>query len=398
MRGRVWIGVSLALNVFLAAWLWQSRSTAPIEPESPPPLVLTNTTQTVVRTNTVVRRQNFVWSDVESDDYYTYIANLRLIGCPEATIRDIIVADVNLQFARRRSTELVTPQQQWWRSTPDPGILQAATDAALALERERRDLLTELLGPDWESAEYPFPSAFTLSSLDGPVLGGLSTEVKAAVHQVERQQQDRIQSYLAQAREEGGPVDELALARIEYETRQALASLLDPEALEEYLLRYSSTAANLRASLTDIQVSPAEFRTLFTALDAGDTPPPAATATDNVKARQEQNEAALRQVLGDDRYEAYRLNQDPLYQQARAIAAETGLPDSKILPLAAIVRLTEEEELRIRSDPALDADQRLEQLQATHAAQRESLRALLGDQAYERYLEKRPTLWENSEP
>src|SRR5437879_11925524 len=52
-------------------------------------------------TNIVLRRQFFSWRSVESDDYPTYVANLRDIGCPEQTIRDIIIADVNLLYSRR---------------------------------------------------------------------------------------------------------------------------------------------------------------------------------------------------------------------------------------------------------------------------------------------------------
>ena len=43
------------------------------------------------------------WQMVESEDYKNYIANLRAIGCPEETIRDIIIADVNKLFAARQS-------------------------------------------------------------------------------------------------------------------------------------------------------------------------------------------------------------------------------------------------------------------------------------------------------
>src|SRR5262245_29491094 len=35
------------------------------------------------------------WSSIESSDYKQYIANLRAINCPEQTIQDIIIADVN---------------------------------------------------------------------------------------------------------------------------------------------------------------------------------------------------------------------------------------------------------------------------------------------------------------
>ena len=105
-----------------------------------------------IKTNVVVRRLHFKWEDVESDDYPTYVANLREIGCPESTIRDIIVADVNQLYAKKQANEIVSPDQQWWRSEPDPALVQTASKKLDALEKERRDLLTSLLGPGWETS------------------------------------------------------------------------------------------------------------------------------------------------------------------------------------------------------------------------------------------------------
>src|SRR5581483_11295145 len=51
-------------------------------------------------TNTVTKTVD--WRSVESEDYKKYIANLRATGCPEETIRDIIVAVVNKPFESRK--------------------------------------------------------------------------------------------------------------------------------------------------------------------------------------------------------------------------------------------------------------------------------------------------------
>jgi hypothetical protein len=48
----------------------------------------------------------FRWSQLEAKDYPTYIANLRAIGCPEQTIREIVVADVDDLYAPRRGALL----------------------------------------------------------------------------------------------------------------------------------------------------------------------------------------------------------------------------------------------------------------------------------------------------
>lgn len=46
---------------------------------------------------------SFRWSQLESINYFTYVANLRAIGCPEQTVRDILSADVDSLYARRRA-------------------------------------------------------------------------------------------------------------------------------------------------------------------------------------------------------------------------------------------------------------------------------------------------------
>ncbi len=41
------------------------------------------------------------WSQLESSDYQTYVKNLRRIGCPEATLRAIVAADVDSVYQER---------------------------------------------------------------------------------------------------------------------------------------------------------------------------------------------------------------------------------------------------------------------------------------------------------
>ena len=100
MRWRVLILASACVNVaLLAAWLSARKSAASIAST----IGASTNAPAKSRTHVVVRRQLFTWSEVESEDYPTYIANLRDIGCPEQTLRDIIIADVNALFAKRRN-------------------------------------------------------------------------------------------------------------------------------------------------------------------------------------------------------------------------------------------------------------------------------------------------------
>src|SRR5256885_4732142 len=158
MRWRSSDLVLLAVNLGLAAGWWISTRQ---HPSNATALGDGAVSMASARTNFVVRRQIFSWRDIESADYPTYILNLRNIGCPEQTVRDIIIADVNALYSLRRATNLVTSEQQWWRPEPDPAVLQATAEKSRALEDERRALLTRLLGTNWEAGDMvslPRPS------------------------------------------------------------------------------------------------------------------------------------------------------------------------------------------------------------------------------------------------
>src|SRR5262249_48270219 len=51
----------------------------------------------------VSNRPSWNWRQLESEDYRTYIKNLRSVGCPEQTVRDIVSADLFQGFAARRA-------------------------------------------------------------------------------------------------------------------------------------------------------------------------------------------------------------------------------------------------------------------------------------------------------
>lgn len=336
MRWRVLLILSVLANVALAAGILVSHrrsaalhNTASVEEPN----------VALVKTNVVVRRQFLSWSHVESPDYPTYIQNLRSIGCPEQTIRDIIIADVNALYAKRRANEILTPEQQWWRSEPDPDVIKLAADKLIALDDERRALLTKLLGPDWEGGDLtslPRPSRQSIA-LDGPVLGPLTADTKQAVENISARAQDRMQAYLASVRSAGKNPDPAEMARLRQQTRQELAGVLAPDQLEEYLLRYSQSANDLRADLGKLKYFNAtqdEFRAIFRATDSldeqiqllGDGTDPVTTAQRN--SLEQKRDDALKLALGPDRFQQFQKLQDPLYRQAMAAAVQSGNPGS----------------------------------------------------------------------
>jgi hypothetical protein len=338
MRWRFLALVSVGVNVLLAAlWLFTPHRT---HREPAAPGISTSQSAGLVQTNYVVRRQLFSWQEIESSDYATYIANLRDIGCPAQTIRDIIIADVNALYARRRATDpdLITPEQQWWLSEPDTNALQIAVRKIRGLDEDRRALLARLLGPNWETGDMislPRPSRRGIA-LNGPILGNLPADTKQAVQEINARSQERLQALLDKLQEDGKPADPLELAKLRQQTRNELAAVLAPQQLEEFLLRFSQGANSLRTELGQLRyfkATPDEFRAIFRATDSLDQRIELIEGNDSNaqlarKSLEDQRQNAIRIALGPKRYEEYRRLHDPLYRQAVATAEDAGTPDA----------------------------------------------------------------------
>ncbi len=371
MRWRVLILVSACVNVaLLAAWLSARKSAASIAAS----IEASTNAPAKSRTHVVVRRQLFTWSEVESEDYPTYIANLRDIGCPEQTLRDIIIADVNALFAKRRND--LPP-------SPDPVL---AASSLKKLDDERRALLTSLLGPNWEPADAKMIASTRPVgiSFDGAVLEGLSSEVKVALLAIMTDSKTRMDALYAIAEKEGRDPTATEIAVIENQTRAELKKILTATQLEEFLLRNSRSAIELRtelASLRHFDTTAAEYRALFRigeqfdqqiALLAGKTD---ANSVRIRKSLEDQRERAIKQALGAGRYDLFTKLHDADYQTAFAQARDAGEPGS-VGTIFELNRATQEELDRLRASSNMTDAQfaiaakriELEQLKATAEA------------------------------
>lgn len=366
MRWRLAALFSLGVNLLLiVAWLVASRRTAARFAAMNGPAV---DSSGAPKTNYLVRRLPFTWRQLESQDYGVYIANLRDIGCPEQTIRDIIIADVDALYARRRATELLTSEQQWWRTQPDPEVVRVASQKAQALESERRALLSKLLGISWESGDMvniPRPSRAGIL-LDGAILGVLPNETKLAIQDVNTRSQERLEQYVEAQRQLGREPEANVLARLRQQTRDDLAKILGPPQLEEFLLRFSQNANDMRAEFGTLQYfnpTQEEFRQVFRATDTldqkiqllGDATDPSSVS--QRKDLQDQRENAIKIALGPKRYEEYRMLHDPLYRDAVAAAQEAGTPEA-VATIYAVNLAAAAEQNSILSNPNLTAEQR----------------------------------------
>ena len=388
MRARTILLVSIVLNVALGAALLTWLATAPRNiPRVVRPLnaaALSTNNIRIIKTNILVRPHTFTWQEVESPDYAVYVENLRAIGMPDATVRDIIVADVDQIFAARRRANAAQQDVEWWRSTASVEAQTNALARAHALDAERAALLTRLLGPDWDKGRSEFETVPL--ALAGPVLSSMSDELKASVQSIAERSTKRMRDYLGAKQSSGEAVSAVELARLREETRQQLAAILSPLQLEEFLLRYSENAVRLREELNGFEATPEEFRALFRATDSidrdiqlrysGDRP-----ADQRQRAALElQRFAAVQKAVGVERFNDYQMARDPAYQESVATAREVGGGPEVAQSLYEIKIATAEELARIRNDASLTGEQKQQLMRETELEQMRARALALGEQ------------------
>jgi plasmid stability protein len=344
------------------------------------------------RTNFQVRYKNFTWQMVDSTNYVEFVNNLRVIGCPEGTIRDLLVSDIGRIYSRRKLAEVVYPNYQWWRSDPDPEAERAAAAKMQSLDAERRSLLTSLLGTNWEVETKEAIAARGGITLTGPILGDMTNQTKQAALDIIVAAQQKIDAYQEQQRLLGSPVDPMQMVRLREEPLAPLAAIMTQEEYGEFALRYSPAAQQLRERMRGVNLAPAQFSDLFNALNGILGQPAfyyAGTDAPLLKQQQQlqaQSEAVIKETLGAPAYSALQLTQDPLYRSAQAVAQQLNIPASSIMPVYEINRATQAEMTRIRNDASLSNDEKVEALSQTQVEQQQTLQQILGPEAFQRWL------------
>lgn len=406
MNAKVLLILSVVLNLALGAALLRPKPAEPPAPApvaapldaakaSPTALVPKPRTVTQVVTNTVA--QKFDWNAVESADYKKYIANLRSIGCPEETIRDIIKADVNKLFEARRK-ELAGPKKkfEFWK----PGAMMGATidpertEKERALNKEKRALLTELLGSAPEDTPDLLAGAATQMEA---LFDFLPAEKRSKVFELMQDMQSRMQKAM-----KGGVPDAEDMRKVMKESETAMAGLLSPEELLDYNLRFSMTANMMRMQMAGFEPTEQEFLELFKKRKAYDDEFGGAfggglNLKGEEKAKQDAAKKALdeqvKAQLGDDRYQDYKRSEDYAFQAMYRAADREGLGKDAAVKAYDMKKAAEDQAKQIRADKNLSADQRTAALRAVRDETERSVKNVLGEKGYAGYERNNGTFW-----
>ncbi len=342
--------------------------------------------------------QAFDWRLVESEDYKKYIANLRAIGCPEETIRDIIIADVNKLFESRKRTlrGAATNRFEYWKTGNvfagfmDPERIEQEQ----ALAREKRELLTELLGvapeekPNLLAAFNPFES----------LLDFLPDGKQTAVLELYQKYQAKMLKGFSGGTPDADDLKQMQKTQRELESE--LAAMLTPQEFEDYQLRMSQTAMTMRMQLASFDPNEQEFRDIFQLKKAFDDEfgmfglnlTDAAEQSRREAATQELN-GRLKTLLGEARYAEYERSQDYVYQGLHRVAEKHELGKEAAVKVYDMKKVAEEQARNVRRNTTLTRDQRDGALRDIRAETENSIRAVFGEQAFRSYQNQPGAFW-----
>lgn len=271
----------------------------------------------------------FTWALLPSADLAALRDALRERKCPERVVR-VILRGILKRELDVRVEVLLRPvlDDFWgWLDLDDEEKLQALANAIEAVEdeiQERYEALVEgVLEPQEPVVKPPDPRyAF------------LPHDKHAAVLELRQQFDERRRALRPE--QEGLTRAQAAAARqqLEAEHEAARAALLTEEERTELRLRLSRRADQLR-QLHEIVLQPAELRDIAAIRDAfearreteGESLGDQARNEFRQKLREEE-EAALRQRLGDERFAELRRAEDGDYRETMAIIRRLGLPEA----------------------------------------------------------------------
>lgn len=391
----------LAVNLGLAgtlAYMLVSMKSDPRPAASSPTQFITNTvTQIAVRkinaTNHLLgalANRAVSWQALEASDYPAYIENLRSFGCPEETIRDIIIADIAKLYAQMRSTLRQQAQGgRYWLMSEKAETPQVRLRLR-ELEKEEQKLVKDLLGVDLkrELAKYTGEEASVENSLSF-----LPAEKRERVATVEDKYAELEEDVYARGTflEE----DQEALKKIQRQRDAELAQLLSPEELEGYQMRNSETALAVRASLAGFQPSEEEFQKIFRLQKTFDDQ--FGQAFDNtddnalaIRARAEEDaqkalDLEVQKTLGPQRYAEYERTQDQEFRMLQQLGERYELPKEAINSVYDMKLAAERQKQQVELNANLTEQQREQMLAAIARETQRGVAGVMGEAAYKTY-------------
>jgi len=322
---------------------------------------------------------------------------LRAIGCPEQTIRDIVIADLDKLMAPRiqaiygRRADL-----QFWHSEEE----ELANDRdERDIDRKRRDIdkekravIEELLGVDLVRERMRLRGEQDYYERR---LGFLPEQRRGEVRKI-LEKFDQLQEELRNKEwTEGTPLtaqERAELGRLSQQKQTELAAFLSPEERQQYELWMSDTANAVRHATYGMDISKEEFLAIYNAHKAFDEQWAARdpglmddAAAQRLQAARQQMDSDLERQLGSERFAEYKRGEDPEFHQLAKTATRFNLSKDTAKRVYDVKRTVEEVRQSLEQNPRLTPDQKSAAMHAIHEESQRTVRQLLGENAFNYY-------------
>lgn len=347
----------------------------------------------------------FRWRQLESEDYRTYIERLRSIGCPEQTIRDIVISDLDkLMAPRLQAINGRRGDLQFWHSEEeelmndrDP---RAVRQAQREVDREKRAVIEELLGVDLVRERMRLKGEQDYYERR---LGFLAEDRRTELRKVLERYDELEQGIREKEWDEGqplGPQDRAQLRKLRQAKQAELDAFLNPSEREQYGLWMSESANAVRSATYGMDITKEEFLVIYEAQKAfdeqwanSDFEVMDETGRQRWQTAREQMEADLQRQLGPERFAEYKRGQDPDFHQLSATATRFKLPKETAKRAYDVKRAFFEVQQSMDANPALSAEQKQHVLQTMQQESERTMRGILGENAFRYYLRAGDGSW-----
>lgn len=308
------------------------------------------TATTVVRTNAA--QLPHVWKQVAAADYQQFADNLRAIGVPEETVRDIVMFDLMKTLGEDMTGLSRRVSKPFWQAnaygTNPPSVSNDVAQAMAQLTVIAKQSLgiepSEWFADRWGWTESVMsregggddfePLVELFVGLMGSGYEWMPTERARKLHRLitaNEKAQEQLHSRIEAVADRRSPEYEalqLELSKVIQAGEKIEDNFLTPEEKRERDLRYDST---LQQQLAGVEVTRAEYEKLHDlARSVGSTEPP------YFKPNTPEAAQALG-ILGPDRFAEFQRGADHRYGELLGAAENSGIPKpvaTKIYELA----------------------------------------------------------------
>ncbi|HMP81873.1 MAG TPA: hypothetical protein PKA41_04115 [Verrucomicrobiota bacterium] len=337
------------------------------------------------------------WNDVQADDLKEWIRRLREAGCPEETIQDIIVAEVNRRYSAR-TRELWPDRYEnkpfWQVQSRDREEIKrnrVAWRRERELQKEKTALLVDLFGFDPEKRRRMEEGFDEPTHWMDQRVSFLPEEKREAVLQYLEDFEERMQEFYSANRGVWDAQYRAERKQLEAEQLAGLSQFLSPAELREFELRQSQTAQQMGWELRGLTLTREEYEALFdtrkkfgdSIYNYGDIEGSEAIA--QVEANKKAMQAEIVAALGETKGKEYERSQDHSYQELTRIAKKFELPVGTAAKVYDFKETAEESVRQLQNDQNLTREQRSEALQQIKTETEKAVQDALGETAFKRY-------------